>query len=1122
MIRVGLLLVLAGWTAAPAQPVAHGPASSQEHEFFELGSTTRPLVLAHRHVDPADFRLFVAGIRWQEGLDFRLRAREGVVVPLRPWTTPDTPAVLVMAAYGFTPAELTPRLDLHPVGREPLATDRVGPAEGSLLPQTAGEGFGDLEVRGSKSVHVASGTRRDLTVDQNLRLSLEGQLTRDIAVRALLTDDNLPVVPEGNTEELQDIDNVLVELMAPRWRATLGDFVGVRQHTVYGNYRRKLQGISLQATPGEGSVEALAGSPRGRYRTAEIRGQEANQGPYYLGAGSASANLFVVAGSERVTLDGAVLTRGADHDYIIDYVRGAVTFTYRRLITAQSVIVIEFEEGEGAYARTVLGGGGGARGQVFGAQANLGVRMVREQDDAHRLRTGELAPEDEAVLAVAGDDPAAALASGATQVAAGAGDYRQEDQAGTPVFVYDDAGDWNVSFAYAGPGAGDYELASITETGTRVFVYRGPGAGSYVPGRLLPLPERHDLMTIAASVGDSLGAGLDLEWNVSRRDRNTLSDLDDGENRGEAGRLRLRSGEVELGGGRLGVSGGLDERGGFFVPMLTDRTTFTYEVWGLGDRARRAGFLLERDRVLDGVAAWARGDSAGALKLEAAAAALDHGPNLAASRWQTAAEWRWRGGVGRNAVRGATARDSADPLDVGRHDQDHDLAWTVGPVVPRVSYHDEEWSDAAAAGARPRGFRFARRGAGLAAAATSAWRWDLLFERDRADSLRAAGWQRERDSDTWRGRIGTPRLGGVRATGEATLRKVTRPGMADETARLGKLDLAGAWPSLGSDWSAGYGVDNSRAEVLQRQVVFVGEHQGNYNEVGEFVGIEQGAYNVVLAGTDSLVATTGVTADLSWRQDLRVVGNSVTRLGVQSRSRTDDVGGLLRLAPDALFDRASVVLAEFHASEELNLLRGVQAWDLRLAWNLDQTVDRQYVSNQEDRLRRRYQGTATWNTSPRTSLRLRVAQEGDRRTTDAVQSVSRRSYDVLTHHLEIEGALRPVPGDRLALAVEATRRDDAVSGVVQAEVALAPAVRWRPHNAWTLQSDLRLADVTSDEPVGANRPYFFPRPGRNVDVSTRLGWNPNEFLTFALVYTGRKQGDLEWQHELRLESSARF
>jgi len=152
-------------------------------------------------------------------------------------------------------------------------------------------------VRGSKAVYVSSGTRRELTVDQNLRLNVSGQLTQDIYVRAALTDDNLPVVPEGNTEELKDIDKVLIELTARQWRATLGDFVAVRQGTRYGGYRRKLQGFALDAFPGDLRAEVLFGSPKGRYRTIELRGEEANQGPYFLGGGEAGQNLFIVAGT---------------------------------------------------------------------------------------------------------------------------------------------------------------------------------------------------------------------------------------------------------------------------------------------------------------------------------------------------------------------------------------------------------------------------------------------------------------------------------------------------------------------------------------------------------------------------------------------------------------------------------------------------------------------------------------------------------------------------------------------------------------------------------------------------------------------------------------------------------
>ena len=92
-----------------------------------------------------------------------------------------------------------------------------------------------------------------MTVDQNLRLNITGQLTEDIFVRAFLSDDNLPVVPEGNTEELRDIDKVLVELQAPHWQATLGDFVARRTGTVFGDYQRKLQGMSVNARGGPGT-----------------------------------------------------------------------------------------------------------------------------------------------------------------------------------------------------------------------------------------------------------------------------------------------------------------------------------------------------------------------------------------------------------------------------------------------------------------------------------------------------------------------------------------------------------------------------------------------------------------------------------------------------------------------------------------------------------------------------------------------------------------------------------------------------------------------------------------------------------------------------------------------------
>ena len=111
---------------------------------------------------------------------------------------------------------------------------------------------------------------------------------------------------------------------------------------------------------------------------------------------------------------------------------------------------------------------------------------------------------------------------------------------------------------------------------------------------------------------------------------------------------------------------------------------------------------------------------------------------------------------------------------------------------------------------------------------------------------------------------------------------------------------------------------------------------------------------------------------------------------------------------------------------------------------------------------------------------------------------------------------------RAALAAEYLTRDDAVSGVSQIETALRPSVRWRLAEAWSIQGDVRLSDVQSEEPPGSRRPFFYPSPGTNVEATSRLGWEPSRYLTFALAYFARKPGGRQWQHDLRLESTARF
>ena len=73
-----------------------------------------------------------------------------------------------------------------------------------------------------------------------------------------------------------------------------------------------------------------------------------------------------------------------------------------------------------------------------------------------------------------------------------------------------------------------------------------------------------------------------------------------------------------------------------------------------------------------------------------------------------------------------------------------------------------------------------------------------------------------------------------------------------------------------------------------------------------------------------------------------------------------------------------------------------------------------------------------------------------------------------------------------------------------------------------MQGEVRVSDVQSEEPPGVTRPWFFSFPGRNVESSLRLAWDPTEFLAVSATWFTRKKTEGRWQHDIRLETTARF
>ncbi|WP_296384389.1 hypothetical protein [Winogradskyella sp.] len=404
--------------------------------------------------------------------------------------------------------------------------------------------FDGLTTSGSISRGVTIGNNQNSVLNSELDLQISGKLSDKVSLRASIQDANIPLQESGYSQRLDEFDQVFIELFSEDWNIRAGDIDLVNTNSYFANFSKRVQGLLVNANVGENTKIFASGAlVRGQFTTAQFTAQEGNQGPYKLRGPNNELFILIVSGSETVYVNGVPLERGENNDYIIDYNAGEIIFNSTFPITSEMRITVDYQFSDRNYSRfTVFGGG-----NYTTEKLSLNVSVYSESDAKNQPLQQNLSTEQTQILADAGDNTDLMVAPSATAESFSENRilYRKELVGVEEIFVFSNNPDdelFSVGFTLVGANQGNYVLSNFN-TISNIFEYVAPIGGvlqgNYEPIAQLIAPERLQIAVLNGRYKPTEKTDVYFELTGSKNDVNLFSSLDDDDNDGYAGKLRV-------------------------------------------------------------------------------------------------------------------------------------------------------------------------------------------------------------------------------------------------------------------------------------------------------------------------------------------------------------------------------------------------------------------------------------------------------------------------------------------------------------------------------------------------------------------------------------------------------